>query len=145
MKVTISMPRSNVVRFENWWMDHDSFLPLVESVWKQSIHYADAAKRINAKMKILRKSLKNWAKTLSKLKEDILSLNALIAMLDTLEQSRDLYPFESSFRSALKRHLEKLLSQQKEYWRQRGKIKWVTLGSENSDFFSCFSLCSAQT
>ena len=86
--IEISIPKSNLFRFENWWMDHHSFLPLVESVWKQSIHYADAAKRINAKMKILRKSLKNWAKTLSNLKEDILSLNALIAMLDTLAIQR---------------------------------------------------------
>lgn len=52
------------------------FLHLIESVWKQSIHYADAAKMINAKMKILRKSLKAWAKTLSNLKEDITFANA---------------------------------------------------------------------
>lgn len=56
IQISTSMPKSNIFRFENWWMDNEGFLPLVESVWKQSIHYADAAKRINAKMKILRKS-----------------------------------------------------------------------------------------
>jgi hypothetical protein len=129
------MPKSTIFRFENWWMDNEGFLPLVESIWKQSIHYADAAKRINAKMKILRKSLKTWGKTLSNLKEDIAFINALISMLDALENLRDLCPLESSLRKNLKQHLEKLLKQQKDYWQQRGKIKWVTLGSENSQFF----------
>lgn len=92
-------------------MDHDSFLPLVESVWKQSIHYADATKRINAKMKILRKYLKTRAKTLSNLKEGISFVNYLISMLDALESSRDLSSLEADFRRDLKAHLDKLLHQ----------------------------------
>lgn len=106
-----SMPKSKIFRFKNWWMDHDSFLPLVESVWKQSIHYADATKRINAKMKILRKYLKTRAKTLSNLKEGISFVNYLISMLDALESSRDLSSLEADFRRDLKAHLDKLLHQ----------------------------------
>jgi hypothetical protein len=35
----------------------------------------------------------------------------------------------------MKIHLATLLKQQLAYWKQRGKIKWVTLGDENSRFF----------
>lgn len=86
-------------------------------------------------MKILRKSLWKWAKTLSNLKEDISDANALIEMLDAIENFRPLTPLEVDLRKNMKAQLDKLLQQQKAYWQQRGKIKWVTLGSENSHFF----------
>lgn len=56
-------------------------------------------------------------------------------MLDAMENSRVLSDLESDLRRDLKSHLTRLLQQQKTYWQQRGKIKWVTLGSENSKFF----------
>jgi hypothetical protein len=34
----------------------------------------------------------------------------------------------------MKKHLATLLQQQLDYWKQMGKIKWVTLGDENSKF-----------
>lgn len=32
-------------------------------------------------------------------------------------------------------HLDKLLEQQKTYWKQRGSVKWVKLGDENTKHF----------
>jgi hypothetical protein len=120
----------------------EGFLPLVERAWTQSIHYADAAKRITAKFRCLRKDLKAWAKNLSSIKEDIADLNSLISLVDAIENFRDLSPMERSFRTAMKQHLATLLQQQLVYWKQRGKIKWVTLGDENSRFFH--SMASSQ-
>ena len=77
-------------------MEHDGFLPLVENVYKHSICYVDAAKRINAKMNILRKSLEIWAKTLSNLNRDITEANALIEMMDVYEKFRSLTHLESN-------------------------------------------------
>lgn len=105
IQIQNSMPQCNLFVFENWWMAHDDFLPLVESIWTQSIHYGDATKRINAKMKILRKSLKIWAKTSSKLKDSNVDINALISMLDAFENSRSLSPMEASLRTNLKQYL----------------------------------------
>lgn len=42
---------------------------------------------------------------------------------------------EWNFRNILSLKLSDLLHQQMVYWKQRGNIKWVKLGDENSKFF----------
>ncbi|KAM0874852.1 hypothetical protein ACQ4PT_037185 [Festuca glaucescens] len=135
ISIQTSIPKSSVFRFENRWLDMPEFLSTVEKVWTQSIHYADAAKRITAKFKILRKELKKWSNSISSINKDIIDLNALISLIDAIENFRDLSTMERQFRIAMKLHLAALLQQQLAYWKQRGKIKWVTLGDENSIFF----------
>jgi hypothetical protein len=142
LSIQTSIPKSSIFRFENKWLNMEGFLPLVERAWTQSIHYADAAKRITAKFRCLRKDLKAWAKNLSSIKEDIADLNSLISLVDAIENFRDLSTMERTFRTAMKQHLATLLQQQLVYWKQRGKIKWVTLGDENSRFFH--SMASSQ-
>jgi hypothetical protein len=97
ISIETAIPKSTVSRFENAWLDMDGFLPLVELSWTHSIHYADAAKRITAKFKILRKNLKTWARKISPIKEDIADLNALISLIDAIENFRDLSAMERSF------------------------------------------------
>jgi hypothetical protein len=58
-----------------------------------------------------------------------------LAFLDSLEEFRDLALEEWNFRKLVQENLEKLPEQQREHWRQRGKIKWATLGDENTNFF----------
>jgi hypothetical protein len=135
ISIQTSIPKSTVFRFENSWLDMPDFLATVESSWTQSIHYADAAKRITAKFKVLRKELKKWKHSISSITKDIEDLNVLISLLDAIENFRDLCPMERQFRMAMKFHLAALLKQQLAYWKQRGKIKWATLGDENSRFF----------
>lgn len=96
---------------------------MVDSVWLQSIHYADAAKRITSKFKILRKHLKAWARSISLLKDEI------------EDASIDLPSSEANLRTDLKDHLEALLQKKRIYWQQRGKIKLFSLGGGNSNFF----------
>jgi hypothetical protein len=57
--IQTTIPKPQVFKFENSWLHMKDFLPLVAEVWKKSIHFADAAKRISAKFKILRQDLKN--------------------------------------------------------------------------------------
>lgn len=42
---------------------------------------------------------------------------------------------EWNFRVILESKLQNLLKQQKIYWKQRGQIKWVTLGDAGTKFF----------
>ena len=62
ISIKTNIPKAKIFRFENYWMEYDDFLPLVESIWYQSIYYGDAAKRISAKLKLLSGALKKWAK-----------------------------------------------------------------------------------
>jgi hypothetical protein len=45
-----------------------------------------------------------------------------------LEEFRDLSIEERNFRAILREKLLALLEQQRIYWKQRGAIKWATLG-----------------
>jgi hypothetical protein len=60
---------------------------------------------------------------------------AVLSFLDMLEESRDLTLEEWNFRKIVQEHLANLLEQQRTYWKQKGKIKWATLGDENTKFF----------
>lgn len=59
----------------------------------------------------------------------------MISFLDVIEEWRDLSVQEWNFREILNSKLSNLLHQQQIYWRQRGAIKWVKLGDENSKLF----------
>jgi hypothetical protein len=52
-----------------------------------------------------------------------------------LEEFRDLSLVEWNFRNLLEDKLISLLKQQKAYWKQRGAIKWATLGDASTKFF----------
>jgi hypothetical protein len=92
-------------------LQHPDFLTTVENTWNQSIHYADAAKRITDKFKILRKELKKWSISISSINQDIPDLNSLISLIDAIENFRDLYPMERIFRKSMKMHQASLLKQ----------------------------------
>jgi hypothetical protein len=68
------------------------------------------------------------------MQEEINDCNAVIALLDSVENYRLLSARESRLRVSLK-GLAILLKQNLAYWKHRGKIKWVTLGDSNSKFF----------
>jgi len=56
-------------------------------------------------------------------------------LLNFLEDFRDLSLVEWNFRIILELKLISLLQQQKAYWKQRGAVKWVTLGDASTKFF----------
>jgi hypothetical protein len=49
-----------------------------------------------------------------------------------MEEFRDLSVEEWNFRDIIQKYLEQLLEQQRIYWQLRGRIKWTTLGDENT-------------
>jgi hypothetical protein len=65
----------------------------------------------------------------------IKSVNEVIDFLDVMEEMRNLLVEENCLRNFLNSHVLTLLKNQKIYWKQRGKIKWVKLGDENTKFF----------
>lgn len=59
----------------------------------------------------------------------------VLDFLNFLEEFRDLSLVEWNFKSLVEAKLVSLLQQQKTYWKQRGKLKWVTLGDASTKFF----------
>jgi hypothetical protein len=72
---------------------------------------------------------------LSKLKQLIKQCNSVLSTLDKLEENRPLYPPEFNFRKILKKHILKLLQNQKEYWRKRYTLRWTKFGDESTKKF----------
>lgn len=116
-------------------MHHDDFLDQVQAGWFTSAQHLDAAKALTSKFKNLRKVLKDWSHSLSNLKDNIERVKLVLGFLYLLEEFRDLSLIEWNFRAILAAKMISLLSQQKAYWKQRGQIKWVTLGDASTQFF----------
>jgi hypothetical protein len=133
--ISTSISRAHIFRFENYWMEHEKFLNVVSHGRSVPTLQHDAAKVLTAKFKNLRRVLRTWQTQLSSLKANIENVKAVLIFLGILEEFRDLSVVEWSFRSILKDKYSSLLSQQQVYWKQRGTVKWVRFGDEDTKFF----------
>jgi hypothetical protein len=88
-----------------------------------------------AKFKRARKVIHGWQKSLPNLAKVIAKTELTIQLMDFIEEIRDLTIQEWNFKNTLVQHLQSLLSKQCAYWKQRGQIKWVTLGDAGTKFF----------
>jgi hypothetical protein len=135
IEIKTSIPKGRIFIFENYWMSYDSFMPLVANCWNGFFPQQDVAKLLTAKFKFLRNALKTWQSQISNLKITIENIKLVISFLDAIEECRDQTLQEWNFRDILNLKLSSLLHQQMIYWEQRGTVKWVKLGDENSKFF----------
>jgi hypothetical protein len=135
ISISTVIPKKSIFRFENYWMEHQDFLPLVQHAWSAPTFETDAAKIITGKFKNLRKVLKDWQRNLSSLKVAIHNVTLVLTFFLFLEEFRDLSVPEWNFKKILEQKLTSLLRQQHTYWKQRGSIKWVTLGDASTKFF----------
>lgn len=93
------------------------------------------SKLLTAKFKNLRKVLKDWKSTLPKLALAIEKVKLVLHFLETIELFRDLSLPEWNFRNLVSDKLISLLKQQRTYWMQRGKVRWVKEGDAGTKFF----------
>jgi hypothetical protein len=134
-KSSTVIPKTYIFRFENYWLQHEDFMNQVHVGWHTDYHHSDAAKLVTTNFKNLRKVLKQWKLTLSNLKQNISNVKLVLDFINLLEDFRDLSLAEWNFRVILEEKLISLLQQQKTYWRQRGTVKWVTLGDAITKFY----------
>jgi hypothetical protein len=90
---------------------------------------------ISAKLKLLRRMLKLWARNISNLSNFIANCNMTIAFLDKLEEFRPLSHHEFKFRVIIKGQIHNLIAMQNTYWRQRITQRLVQFRDENTKFF----------
>lgn len=63
------------------------------------------------------------------------NIKLVLHFLETIELFRDLSLPEWNFRNLIAEKLISLLKQQRTYWRQRGKVRWVKDGDAATKFF----------
>jgi hypothetical protein len=82
--------KSSVFRFENYWLRHEKFLPVMQHGWSIQAQPHNKAKKLMAKFKNLRRVLRCWYANTSNLVKNIKNKKLLLGFLDKLEESRDL-------------------------------------------------------
>jgi hypothetical protein len=135
IQIGIDIPKCNIFRFEEYWLEFEGFKEVVENNWVNKGLYKNCAHELVARFKSLRHGIKKWSKHLSELTVIINNCSYVIAMLDGLEDQRTLSIIEIKFRNVVKLHLGKLLEAKRLYWRKRANIRWAKLGDENTKFF----------
>ena len=103
------IPKSNMFRFDNFWVDHQGFMDTVGLHWNNSLVFANAAKNMSSKLKQVRAGLKSWSKNLSNLSKLVYNCKWVLLLLDGLEDQRSLSRMELNFRNLVKEHLAALL------------------------------------
>jgi len=88
ISVSTKILKSNIFRFENFWVEHDGFFDLVHNSWYSLHDSSNSARNISKKFKKLRGDLKIWSKSLSNLSLLIDNCNEVIGFLDALEDRR---------------------------------------------------------
>jgi len=136
ISIGTKIPRANVFRFENYWTSHKGFLDTVKSSWVKPVAgQNNFVSVISTKFKRLRYDLKQWSKSLSKIRMLIDSCNRVIKYLDTIEEFRALFNPEWNLRSLVKQKLSSLLMQQTQYWKQRNTVNRIKYGDECTKYF----------
>lgn len=133
--IKTSIPKSNLFRFENYWVVLDGFLECVKQSWERPSRKTHITAVIADKLKALRMALKKWQLNISKLKILISKCNQVVLFLDGLEELRPLFSPEFNFRKTVKLHVGKLLHMQFLYWKKRCTIRYIKVGGEKTKFF----------
>lgn len=87
--INTSIPKARIFRFENYWMEHEHFLQMVQHGWSVPVSTDDPAKLIMARFKNLRRVLKAWHAHISSLALLIENIKILIHFLEVIEEFRD--------------------------------------------------------
>jgi len=61
ISISTTQPRSNVFIFANVWIEHRDFKEEVEKAWLTMVNASDKARKLTAKIKILREARKDWS------------------------------------------------------------------------------------
>jgi hypothetical protein len=130
-----TIPKANIFRFENFWLLRPDFQHILLESWYDTRNSQDSTKLLTNKYKSLTSALRSWSSKLSNLKITIGNILAILQLIDSLEEYRDLSLEEWNFRIILREKLLALLEQQRIYWKQRGAVKWATLGDIGTKFF----------
>jgi hypothetical protein len=115
VQIGTKIPKANVFRFENLWVQHPGFFEVVQDAWNMEVRAHTSVVVIVAKLKNLRGVLKRWSKSLSKINSLIKNCNDALLTLVRLEELRPLFVQEKNLRTIIKNHIKRLLKYKNEF------------------------------
>jgi hypothetical protein len=68
IQIGTSVPKAQIFRFENYWLNHPDFMEIVKTAWRMDIRASSFASKVTDKFKLLKRMLKRWSKGLAKFK-----------------------------------------------------------------------------
>ena len=87
IEVATDIPKGN--KFENYWMEHEHFLQVVQRGWSILTFQTDVAKNVTAKFKNLRRVLKTWQTNISSLSANISNVKLILSLMELLEAHKN--------------------------------------------------------
>jgi hypothetical protein len=135
VQIDTTIPKADVFRFENFWVEQSDFLDIVQNAWNTEVRASNGVTKIAAKFKLLRRVLKKWSKSISRINNLITQCNDVLSVMDKLEEQRPLFIQEANFRKILRKYILQLLKFKQEYWKKRYTDRWTKFGDENTKFF----------
>jgi hypothetical protein len=98
VSISTQIPKNKIFRFENFWLKHPDFQNVLSQCWNEPVSDSDKAKVLTAKLKKLRKRLREWQASMINLKTLIANVRVIILFLEILADHRDLGLHEWNFK-----------------------------------------------
>ncbi|KAG9443780.1 hypothetical protein H6P81_015120 [Aristolochia fimbriata] len=124
-------------RFEDGWLLEDSFKEKLKTWWEDCVAHGSACLRFSKKLKSLKYKIRAWAKErnidFDKEKAELLDK---IQVFDRIEELNGSLSIPKGIeRDLLTKAYEDKVTQERIYWKQRARFKWVKEGDGNTKFF----------
>ncbi|KAK1666668.1 hypothetical protein QYE76_054827 [Lolium multiflorum] len=132
-------PKSNRFFFESSWLEMHGFQDNLQAVWlalSNRVGGRDIIDWWSFMSAELRQHLRGW--NANKGKENRACKQGLLSQIKSLDDKADAVGIDEE-EWALRYHLEdqllELFRAEEEYWRQRGRVRWVLQGDANTKYF----------
>jgi hypothetical protein len=134
LTLSASLPKSSFFRFENFWLQSQSFLPSILSAWEQASPRADTVGQLVVCIKSARAAAKVWSRCSRAPIFLIHNCQFLIQLFDYYEEIRNLSPEEFQVRRQAQDELARAVKARATYWKQRSKNKAIQESDSNTAF-----------
>jgi hypothetical protein len=131
--------RSNRFFFETGWLEGEGFQDTMLGMWQQLLLRVGGRDIVDWWQFMsagLRQKLRGWSK--NKGREGKLQKLAVLAQIKEIDDKADSIGIDEdewAFRYHLEEQLLEIYRVEEEYWRQRGRIRWLLQGDANTAYF----------